>query len=440
MNLDRRTFLGWLAGATALGALEGSALARGARRSGPERAVRAGRDGIDRPAELLGGPVRLPAWPYGDTSTAPDAMLMFRGNPSHTMYGAGRGPRRAPVVAWKHRMRDFPSLYYGKPFVWKGTGWTGQCMVYAGHVWVGSQGRGLYCFNADTGAVRWRFDAPRQFKGSGCLWENRVYIGNVDNNLRCLDARDGTVVWRLDTGADLDASPVVAKGRLYIGGESGYLRCIEPRGGEVLWKTFVGGRAKGPTPGSYGSETSPAVAGDEVYCATYDGRLWSLSAKDGSRRWVAKTGDDTDASPVVAGPRVFVAAEDRHPYLMAFARKDGTPLWRHRGEGGYWGTPAVSRGRVYACSARGDLDCLEAETGKVLWRQQVKGGSWSSPALVGGVLVVGDMKGRLNGFEARDGAPLWSVELGGRIHSTPVIHGRRIYVGTTDGWFYALNA
>jgi outer membrane protein assembly factor BamB len=100
----------------------------------------------------------------------------------------------------------------------------------------------------------------------------------------------------------------------------------------------------------------------------------------------------------------------------------------------------VWRKRVFACSARGALDCLDLETGKVLWSRTVKGGSWSSPVPVGGVLVLGDMKGRLHGLEARTGKPLWAVELGGRIHSTPVVVDRRIYVGTTDGWFYALGS
>jgi outer membrane protein assembly factor BamB len=439
-GLDRRTFLGWLSGAAAAVALEGPALARPGKGEAVERATRAGTSGMDRPAELVGGRVDLPPWPYGDASTSKDAMLMFRGNPAHTHYGVGAGPRKAPKVVWRHRMRDFPSLYYGKPFVWRGTGWTGQAMVHAGHVWVGSQGRGLYCFEAATGAVRWRFDAPRQFKGSGCLWNNRLYIGNVDNWLRCIDAEDGRVLWRLDSGADLDSSPVVVGGRLYIGGENGSVRCIEPMQGEVLWRTSVGGRAKGPTPGSYGCETSPAVVDDEVYCATYEGRLWSLSARDGSKRWVAQTGDDTDASPVVSGSRVLVASEDKHPYVMAFSRATGELVWRHRGEGGYWGTPAVWRKRVFACSAGGALDCLDEETGKVLWSRVVPGGTWSSPAPVGEVLVLGDMTGQLHGIEALTGQSLWVVPLGGRMHSTPVVVNGRIYVGTTDGWFYALAA
>ncbi len=38
------------------------------------------------PAEV-NGTVTLPAWPHGASSTATDAMLMFRGNPEHNAAG-----------------------------------------------------------------------------------------------------------------------------------------------------------------------------------------------------------------------------------------------------------------------------------------------------------------------------------------------------------------
>src|SRR5262245_6024288 len=89
----------------------------------------------DGPVEVNGSG-KLPPWTHGGTSSAPDAMLMFRGNPSHTFYGTGPVPAQKPKILWKHRMIDFPSLYYGEPFVWRGTGWTGQAIVYGDYVWV----------------------------------------------------------------------------------------------------------------------------------------------------------------------------------------------------------------------------------------------------------------------------------------------------------------
>jgi len=384
------------------------------------------------------GTVTLPAWTHGASSTASDAMLMFRGNPSHTFYGTGPVPASTPKILWKHRMIDFPSLYYGEPFVWRGTGWTGQALVYGGYVWVGSQGRSLYCFEAATGKIAWRYACSRQIKGSGCLWDGKLYIGCVDDHLRCFDAVTGKVLWKLNTGHDLDSSPSVVDGKLYIAGENGHARCLDPLTGKQIWKTFVGGLDDGPKPGSYGSETSPAVVEGEFYTATYDGELFCLDAATGEKRWIAKTGDDTDASPVVSGALVYAAAEDKSPYLFAFSRKDGAEVWKHKMKGGFWGTPAIDGDTVFVGSAGGKLEALDKQNGTSKWIYPLPGGTWGSAAVVDGKVLIGDFQGTLHCVDAKTGAGLWSMKLGGRLHSTPVAIGGRIYLGSTDGWFYCL--
>ena len=77
----------------------------------------------DAPAYTKGGPIALPDWPYGDDSAAADTVLMFRGDPRHRHYGTGSVPD-APQIRWRKRLRSFPFPYYGKPWVWAGTGWT----------------------------------------------------------------------------------------------------------------------------------------------------------------------------------------------------------------------------------------------------------------------------------------------------------------------------
>lgn len=394
----------------------------------------------DKPAFTDGGPLELPAWPYGDASTAPDAMLMFRGNPSHTFYGTGPVPD-APKVLWKHRMIDFETLYYGNPHTWSGTGWTGQAAYYAGYVFIGSQGRSFYAFEADTGKLRWRFDASRQIKSSVCVFDNKLYFGSVDDWLRCLDASTGRVLWRINTRRDLDSSACVVGGKLFIAGENGWARCLDPQTGEHHWRFFVGAINRGKKTGSYGSETSPAVVGDEYYTATYDGELFSLDARTGEQRWVAKTGDDTDASPVVWGDFVYAAAEDKSPHVYCFAREDGREVWKRRDTHGrgFWATPAVADGTLYITGHDNRCYALDARTGDERWVKLLGSPSWSSPCVVDGRVIVGDFSGDLWCLDAKTGDEVWKLKLGGRIHSTPIIVGGRIYIGSGDGHFYAIG-
>jgi outer membrane protein assembly factor BamB len=399
-----------------------------------------GRGPKDEPEEAVGGPLALGPWAHGKSSTSTATMLMFRGNGAHTFYGTGPLPEQAPRILWQHRMIDFPSLYYGEPHVWSGTGWTGQAAKLGDYVFIGSQGCHLYAFEAASGKLRWRFHGDRMFKASVCLYENRVYIGNVDNFLRCLDAATGKVIWKLNTMKDLDSSACVVDDRLYIAGENGHARCLDPRTGTQIWKTFVGAINRGPKGGSYGSETSPAVANGEYYCATYDGELFRIDAATGEIVWKAITGDDTDASPVIWGDFVYAAAQEKSPFVHCFERATGKLVWKKQSKGGFWASPALSGGKLFIGSAGGEILALDATSGALVWRVDLGHPTWSSASVVDEKLVIAGFDGVLRCLDAKTGKPVWEKKLGGRMHSTPCIVDGKIYIGTRQGFFYAIGA
>ncbi|MCA9522400.1 MAG: PQQ-binding-like beta-propeller repeat protein [Myxococcales bacterium] len=389
--------------------------------------------------EIHGGPLKLPAWRYGDSSSAADTVLMFRGNATHTFYGTGP-VSSAPKVRWRFRMEDFPTMLHGKPHVWAGTGWTGQASVLGGYVFVGSVGRNLYCFDADNGTLRWRYRASRMFKSSLCIYQNRLYVGNVDDHLRCFDATTGKVLWRFNTHRDLDSSPVVTGGKLFIAGESGYTRCFDPMTGKLIWQTFCGGVGPGTPGGSNGCETSPAVADGEVYVANYDGVLLALSEKNGKILWKANTGDDTDVSPVISGSRLYIAAEEKNPVLFCFDRsKKGEVVWQHNNRRGWWSTPAVVGERVFIGGHDGRMYCFDAKSGKHVWTYTIGAPTWCSPAVVDDKVIFGCFGKQLHMLNAKNGKPIWRYDIGAKSHSAPCVVNGRIYVGCASGWFYCFS-
>jgi outer membrane protein assembly factor BamB len=435
MGLTRRTFLGLMFSAVAHTA-KTEALALWKK---PSKAIEMLSEDEGPELQAPNAPLNLPVWTYGAGSFATDTVLMFRGNPSHTFYGTGPIPDR-PRVYWTYRMADYHTTLRGRPVVWSGTGWTGQPSKLGKWLFVGSVDRHLYAFEASTGVLAWKLRAGRMFKSSVCVFENRIYVGNVDNYLRCVDAATGRVLWKLDTGADLDSSPCVVEGRLYIAGESGFARSVDPRTGRELWKTFLGGIGTGTLKGSNGSETSPAVDAGQYFAATYDGFLHCLDLKTGSPLWKAKTGDDTDASPVIEGDFVYVAAEDKAPYLYCFDRDSGREVWRYSGcRKGYWSTPAVVGGRVYIGGNDGFLHCLDARTGKLVWATKCGPAIWSSPCVVDDRVVFGSCDGWLYMLEAKSGREVFRYNMGGRCISTPCIVDGYIWIGTATGHFFCFG-
>ncbi len=366
---------------------------------------------------------------------------MFRGNGAHTFYGTGPVPETQPVVKWRFRTAVINNVVRGTPVTWAGTGWTGTAVAFAGYVFVGSVGGYVYAFDAATGALKWQLKGRGMFKSSLCAWNNRLYIGNTDDLLRCIDAETGAVLWTFNTGRDLDSSPCVIDGRLYIAGESGYLRCFDPMTGKQIWRTFVDGIGPGTLPGSNGSESSPAVADGEVYTSTYDGKLFSVEAASGRVRWVASTGDDTDSSQVIHNDLVYACAQEKAPYLYAFAREDGREVWRFDGRvAAYYATPAAVGDRVWVGGDDGSIHCVDARSGARIWRFMTRGGIWSSPCVVDGKLIVGSRDHHLYCLDATTGQEVWKLQLDGRIISSPCILGGVIYIGTATGTFYSIGA
>ncbi len=174
---------------------------------------------------------------------------------------------------------------------------------------------------------------------------------------------------------------------------------------------------------------------------TYDGELYSLDTKTGVKRWVANTGDDTDASIAIAGDYIYAGAQELAPLLYCFARADGREIWRYTGNPkGYWSTPTVADGRVHVGGEDGMMHTVDAKSGAPLWTFPTGDGIWSSPSVVDGKVIFGSRDFHLYCLDAKSGTEVWKVKLDGRIISSPCIVGGKIWVGTATGYFYCLSA
>ena len=138
------------------------------------------------------------------------------------------------------------------------------------------------------------------------------------------------------------------------------------------------------------------------------------------------------ASFAVAGGRAFtIEQRDRNEVVAAYDVMTGRELWTNAwpehfsqwmgGGEGPRATPAWSDGLVYALGARGELRCLDAESGKVVWRANIlqdagaknlRWGMAASPLIVGDAVVVlpGGERGRsVVAYERRTGKRLWNA-------------------------------
>lgn len=142
----------------------------------------------------------------------------------------------------------------------------------------------------ETGEEQWRFyaDGPIRFAPAG--WKDKVYVGSDDGFLYCLDAETGKLVWkfaaaprerrvlgngRLISSWPVRGAPVVADGKVYLAASiwpfmGVFIYCLDAETGDVVWVNEGLGSIYILQP-----HTSPAFAGPapQGYLAVQDDKL-----------------------------------------------------------------------------------------------------------------------------------------------------------------------
>ncbi|XP_062858189.1 beta-alanine-activating enzyme-like [Trichomycterus rosablanca] len=225
------------------------------------------------------------------------------------------------------------------------------------------------------------------------------------------------VCWSSDTGRCVDASPVLLvrsdRAIVFIGSHSHRLQALDLSTGEVLWERVLGGRL----------ESSAAVSkcGNLVAVGCYDGQVYFLHADTGETCWMFKTEDTIKSSPTVDSQTglVIVGSHDGHVYALQPQMKQC--VWKYYCEGGaVFSSPCVHSfpRRLYAATLRGQLHCLNPDSGKLLWKYCSKAPFFSSPCCSVTCVCIGSVSGNISALN-HDGSLLWEFVTDGPVFSSP---------------------
>jgi outer membrane protein assembly factor BamB len=317
----------------------------------------------------------------------------------------------------------------------------------------------VWCLDADSGKVLWKFNYPcqfddRNFEGGTASTPtvdgSFIYTLAYDGQVHCLGLADGHKVWRahlvddiggrysswkyagsplvigdlviLDTGADGNSTVALdkASGRKVWGvGDdfAGYATPIPfehagPRGvlifkaramvahdlqsGRELWR--IDWRT------NYDCNAStPTVVGDKLFISTgYGGRrargaLFQLGPTPPRQMWVNDDLETKMNSAVVYQGHVYCISERAGGQLMCIDLRDGNTLWAERSFAPY-GTLMIADGKLVILDERGELVIVEAtHTGyQELARAKVcSGRCWVMPVLANGRIYAKTNKGEM---------------------------------------------
>jgi hypothetical protein len=128
--------------------------------------------------------------------------------------------------------------------------------------------------------------------------------------------------------------------------------------------------------------------------------------------------------------------------MFALDAKTGKPVWRTNtskvapyGHGGFFSSPAIGFGRVYAARDDGTVYAFDEQTGKVEWSFDAGDYVYGSPAVarVPGTppsVYIGAENGRFFALDAGTGKARWHYDVGGPIPGTATVIGHTVYTSS----------
>jgi outer membrane protein assembly factor BamB len=179
-----------------------------------------------------------------------------------------------------------------------------------GLLYVGNLDHVLYVLEAQTGVLKWRFEAEAPITSSPLVRDGLVYFGSNDNNVYAIDTATAKVVWKMATRDWVNSSPTLAEGVLYIGSNDRHVYAIDAVTGQPLW-TFD---TQGP------AVAQPAVYADWVIAAggSGDGSIYVINRGDGTLYWRYVAGGKIESDPVVVRDRFYVSSAEGVLYAFSF--------------------------------------------------------------------------------------------------------------------------
>jgi outer membrane protein assembly factor BamB len=160
--------------------------------------------------------------------------------------------------------------------------------------------------------------------------------------------------------------------------------------------------------------------------------------------WAVELGDSVLATPVIAGGRVYVGAEDGK--FACFNLADGVKLWEYLAEDKIEGTACVAGAAVVFGSGDGLLHAVDRESGKVIWTYETDG------EILGGAnlyhsdkdgtdyVLIGSYDNNLHCVNLVTGKAKWTYETDNAVNGAPGVHAGKIYFGGCDAQIYSVDA
>ena len=283
-----------------------------------------------------------------------------------------------------------------------------------------------------------------------------IFVGSLDGRLVGFNTTSHERLWENSEDAGwlskesqvaIYGTPVVAGDLVYLAGYNGKVYAFLADSGvkdevyppEGVLEPIVGG---------------VVASQGNIYFGCSDGKVYALDAAELRYKWdfepteweVAgfESGQKPEkiwSTPTVDGETIYVTSFDKK--LYALNATDGSLKWVFdEAEGVIVATPLVYENTIYIGSFDRHFYAVAASTGSLRWRSEVEGGKWFWARAVAhnNVIYAPNLDGKVYILNAEDGSQVTdAVDLGSPISSDPVLVGDKVVIATEEGELYFLD-
>ncbi len=278
------------------------------------------------------------------------------------------------------------------------TGFLASPLIVAGAVMIGDVDGFLYCLDVETGKEKWRVETGGEINGSAAVYKENVLVASQDGILYCFKQSDGTLVWKYETEDQIRCSPNVVGDRTFLGGCDGRLHMVDLTTGQAAGEPL-------PLDGPTGS--TPAVAGSTVVVPIMDGIIYAFDWQQQTALWTHQDDERPQEyrnSPAVAAEMVILSSQFKQ--VDALSLSTGKPLWRHTLRRRADASPVIDGNDVWIAATDGRLIRLDLKTGQPTgWEFESSGEFYAAPIIVDNQLLIADDNGVLRCFTEINNQP-----------------------------------
>ncbi len=275
-----------------------------------------------------------------------------------------------------------------------------------GKVFVADIRGNLMAIDATSGNRLWENDADMNITGGPGSSEILTMIGSDNGDVLAYASESGEFLWQAKVSSEVLAAPQEAYGVVVARTIDGKVFGLDANDGRRLWvydRTVPALTLRGTS--------NPVITGDIVIAGFDGGRIsaielhtgkliWETSVSLASGRSQLERMVDIDSDPVIIGNDIYVATFQGR--LASVALEDGRITWT-RDISSYAGLTA-DENNIYITDDQSYIWALERSTGNSVWKQEnLFARRATAPATIGDLVVVGDLEGYIHWMDKSNG-------------------------------------